>query len=404
VGSFLDANIYGQVGTEVLTHTAGHTITGNGRVSVSMINNGLVSADGVGKYIQLAHTPKNNNALMVAQNGGMIDVDGVVITQTGSGTYRATGAGSIAEAHGAIIGGVVEGVSGGIARSGGALALDAVDLNGTFQVLSGTTVAVQTSLTNTGTIVVNPSGGASDAVVLFSSPSMTVDGPGELVLHAVGSMGDARLSLANAPNVFTNAPGHVIAGNGQIGVTTINQGILSPGHALNSDLTQRLELAGAQGDVSCTSTSVVRIDISGAAAGQFDSITGGTGTSFICGGTLEVSHIKGFSGPPVGTTIDIIVAPSVTGTFSSVVAPALPNNGRYIVVYLADRVRLIATCYANCDDSIVNPVLTPNDFACFLNRFAESASYANCDGSTGTPALTPNDFQCFLNHFAGGCF
>ncbi len=29
--------------------------------------------------------------------------------------------------------------------------------------------------------------------------------------------------------------------------------------------------------------------------------------------------------------------------------------------------------------------------------------YANCDGSTIPPILTPNDFQCFLNAFAAGC-
>jgi hypothetical protein len=29
--------------------------------------------------------------------------------------------------------------------------------------------------------------------------------------------------------------------------------------------------------------------------------------------------------------------------------------------------------------------------------------YANCDGSTVSPVLTANDFQCFLNKFATGC-
>jgi hypothetical protein len=62
-----------------------------------------------------------------------------------------------------------------------------------------------------------------------------------------------------------------------------------------------------------------------------------------------------------------------------------------------------ATCYANCDGSTGSPVLTANDFMCFLNRFAAGDSYANCDGSTGTPVLTANDFQCFLNVFAAGC-
>jgi cytochrome c peroxidase len=60
-------------------------------------------------------------------------------------------------------------------------------------------------------------------------------------------------------------------------------------------------------------------------------------------------------------------------------------------------------CYANCDQSIGSPLLTANDFQCFLNRFAAGDAWANCDGSTGTPVLTANDFQCFLNVFAAGC-
>jgi hypothetical protein len=60
-------------------------------------------------------------------------------------------------------------------------------------------------------------------------------------------------------------------------------------------------------------------------------------------------------------------------------------------------------CYPNCDGSTATPVLTPNDFQCFLNAYASGASHANCDGSTGTPLLTPNDFQCFVNAYATGC-
>jgi hypothetical protein len=61
------------------------------------------------------------------------------------------------------------------------------------------------------------------------------------------------------------------------------------------------------------------------------------------------------------------------------------------------------TCYANCDNSTGSPVLTANDFQCFINQFAANAPYANCDGSTGTPTLTANDFQCFINAYAAGC-
>ncbi len=60
-------------------------------------------------------------------------------------------------------------------------------------------------------------------------------------------------------------------------------------------------------------------------------------------------------------------------------------------------------CYPNCDASTTPPVLTANDFQCFLNAFASSLSTANCDNSTTPPVLTANDFQCFLNAFASGC-
>ncbi len=62
-----------------------------------------------------------------------------------------------------------------------------------------------------------------------------------------------------------------------------------------------------------------------------------------------------------------------------------------------------APCYANCDGSTATPVLTANDFQCFLNSFAAATAYANCDGSTVNPVLTANDFQCFLNRYAAGC-
>jgi 6-phosphogluconolactonase (cycloisomerase 2 family) len=63
----------------------------------------------------------------------------------------------------------------------------------------------------------------------------------------------------------------------------------------------------------------------------------------------------------------------------------------------------VAACFANCDLSTGNPVLTGNDFACFLNAFVAGQSYANCDGSTGLPVLTGNDFVCFQTRFVAGC-
>jgi len=68
-------------------------------------------------------------------------------------------------------------------------------------------------------------------------------------------------------------------------------------------------------------------------------------------------------------------------------------------------------CSANCDGSTAAPLLTANDFQCFLNKFAAAPSdrclhmnsYVNFDGSTSAPVLNANDFQAFLNSYATGC-
>jgi hypothetical protein len=65
--------------------------------------------------------------------------------------------------------------------------------------------------------------------------------------------------------------------------------------------------------------------------------------------------------------------------------------------------RVGGVCYANCDGSTTQPVLTGNDFQCFLASYAQGLSYANCDNSTSQPILNANDFLCFLNAFVAGC-
>lgn len=71
-----------------------------------------------------------------------------------------------------------------------------------------------------------------------------------------------------------------------------------------------------------------------------------------------------------------------------------------VVVYALE---CVPVCAANCDGSTGSPLLTANDFQCFVNAYASGLSGANCDGSTGVPALTPNDFLCFVNAYAAGC-
>jgi YVTN family beta-propeller protein len=68
-----------------------------------------------------------------------------------------------------------------------------------------------------------------------------------------------------------------------------------------------------------------------------------------------------------------------------------------------DRDQADIECYANCDGSLIPPILNVADFSCFLNLFASGDPRANCDGSIIPPMLNVADFACFLNRFAAGC-
>jgi hypothetical protein len=63
----------------------------------------------------------------------------------------------------------------------------------------------------------------------------------------------------------------------------------------------------------------------------------------------------------------------------------------------------IVQCFANCDGSSGAPVLSMNDFMCFMSGFSAGDPGANCDLSTASPALNINDFVCFMMKFAEGC-
>ncbi len=398
VGTPADAHITFSAAGNVMTQAATHTISGSGQIYTNIINNGLITADLGGKSLELLLHPKTNNNLMLAENGGLLDIGAITVTQGPSGVIRAVGAGSVVEASGSIVGGVVESVgAGSVIRTGGTLGLDILTLNGAMQVLSGHTVNASNAIINNATITVNPTGGAADARFFVATPTLNLNGTGEIVLNAVGSMADAHVTFSAASNLLVNGPDHALAGRGQIYTKTTNQGKISPGHANTGDLTQNIELAGTAADVTCQASSFIQIEIESGVAGQYDTITGGASIDFVCGGTLALSHLGGFVGMLPGEFIDIIDVGTVTGEFSEIQRPTLDGQNRYEVQYLADRVRLVVVCYADCDADLA---FTIDDFICFQTLFALGDSYADCDLDS---FLSIDDFICYQTYFAIGC-
>src|SRR6185436_13965192 len=129
-------------------------------------------------------------------------------------------------------------------------------------------------------------------------------------------------------------------------------------------------------------------------------------------------HVSQFNKIPFGSGGNIWINDGITFPYRTERAPDGPGapgpitgwnastgtgTGNYTIAFTGACFVAANACYANCDGSTSNPVLTANDFQCFLNAYAAGDSYANCDGSTNNPVLTANDFQCFLNLFAAGC-
>ncbi|MFN0133623.1 MAG: GC-type dockerin domain-anchored protein [Phycisphaerales bacterium] len=112
--------------------------------------------------------------------------------------------------------------------------------------------------------------------------------------------------------------------------------------------------------------------------------------ALICGGTLSVGDSA------LGQTLAVSREVSVL-RFESVAQPAAT-----LAVSREASVRL-TLCNANCDASMVEPILNVADFICFTNAYAAGNPYANCDASTVQPVLNVADFVCFLNLFAAGC-
>lgn len=402
-GVGVDAGLVSNAPANVVTNPAGATIRGNGYVNVNVANAGVVAADIPARTLNLGVNPKSNSGLMLAQSGGTLDIGGVTITQTGAGTIRADGAGSAIELTGAVLGGALEATNGGVVRTVGAVTLDSVALAGPVNVQSASVIIASGTLASNGVITINSTGGSTNASLNIAN-SMTLQGAGSIVLNGVVSPNDAVLG-GNGAATLTLPQTQTITGNGTINVNITNAGTLSPGQP-SGDRTQAF-VRSAPIDIVCTPTSVVNIDLEGITAAQHDRIfSANSAADFHCAGTLNVQHINGFAGAPVGTLLDLITttAPAtVTGTFATTNVPTLPGDNRYVVLYGPQRVALYATCYANCDASTVSPVLNVLDFSCFLTKFQANDPYANCDGSTVLPTLNVLDFSCFLSKFRAGC-
>ncbi len=215
-----------------------HSIEGEGSVVGALHNSGRISANVPGEVLRLTdfYSGKTNAGVMEAVSGGILENGGTII-QDGSGIIRADG-GTVRLLDGSWI-------TGGTLASGGGSAIECapgtVNLShptntGEIRVPGGSTLVEWAgTLTNDGTIILNPDQVDADAT-LNAVDYTTLAGSGQVVLRTAGDPNDARIWSLNRR--MTNGAGHTIRGEGRIETGVTNQGRISadvPGRVLQMD-------------------------------------------------------------------------------------------------------------------------------------------------------------------------
>ena len=192
-----------------LNQSAGHTISGYGTINATLANSGVVNANGSTIYLNGVTT---NNGIMEQSGGGILDINGITVTQGVGGQIQANG-GAYVQFDGATT------ISGGVLSASN---------DGYFVFKSGTTTF--SSLTNNAEVDIpkyslNVTGDLTNngRLVPYTGGNVTfnggtVSGSGGIVL----SHGDGYLS-----GTLTQAAGHTISGYGYVNAALTNNGTVN---------------------------------------------------------------------------------------------------------------------------------------------------------------------------------
>ncbi len=250
-------------GGESITQGEGHSILGTGRVYTYLTNNGTVNANVAGRTLWLSNQSKINNNLFAATGGGTLLIT-TPVDQTGGGRIDADGGSLRLGGGSSISGGSINVFGGGDASTNpGGTTWSGVTLTGPFGITNNTPLYVSNSLTNNGTLTINPSGGSSSTFLQLLN-SVALNGTGVLALNAnPGNIETAVITWSGGGEVLTQAATHTIRGSGRIYSHLINNGnvdadisgrslLLSNQAKTNNNL--MTASGGAFLDIACTVT------------------------------------------------------------------------------------------------------------------------------------------------------
>ncbi len=224
-GTSTRAQIIPGVAGVVLTQSAGHTIRGQGVVTVALVNNGLVSADVASGSLTLSTHPKTNNARMEAVGGATLVLQSAAVAQDAGAVIAADGAGSVVElSNAAVTGGSLLSSGGGFISIFNTSGLHGLTLDADARLNPGHLVDASGVIRNDGRITINPINSAINTTLRVADGAV-LTGEGRVTLNGTGTR--AQVTPATADAALTNSAGHTIHGRGVLNITLTNNGLVS---------------------------------------------------------------------------------------------------------------------------------------------------------------------------------
>jgi uncharacterized repeat protein (TIGR01451 family) len=302
-----------------------------------------------------------NGATLSSSAGVALELDGPL---SSSGTSSIVGgAGFIANAGFTISGTLTVSASSltnlgpGTLSSGSTIQLG---INAALDNRSSLAISNGSILTSSGSSVINRAGATINVSGSSSTITVPVTNLGTVNVNGILSLsggytqtsGVTALNTGGSLSTSTalNINGGLLAGTGVIsgGVSVASGGIMSPGFSPGT-----IAINGAYAQAN---TGSYNVEIGGLTAGtQYDQITGPANGTASLNGTLNASLINGFV-PVAGNSFAILscgASACVTGTFSTVNVPALPNGLGWTITYGPTSVILTVSAAASADLSIM---------------------------------------------------
>lgn len=243
-------------------------------------------------------------------------------------------------------------------------------------------------------------GNAYIAVGENKSGKATVDGAtsswhnGGDVLVGTGGVGTLVLKsdgTVSAGGTLTIGEFGTLTGDGVASGNLLNSGVVSPGESIGN--------LAIVGDYSQASLGTLRVELGGASAGAFDTLmVDGEAT---LEGTLEVNLYDGQGGPfapMLGDSFEIVTADDITGKFTHLQLPALPDDLVWKVLYGSTSISLTV---ANADllgDYNDNGTVDAADYTIWRDTLG-STSDLRADGDNSGD-ITAIDFGVWKDNFS----